>query len=55
MNTYIREPINGLTHLVGAILAFIGLLAMVIKAASLQESILHITAIIIFGISMIKI
>lgn len=53
MNTYIREPINGLTHLVGAILAFIGLLAMVIKAASLQESVLHITAIIIFGISMI--
>lgn len=53
MNAYIREPINGLTHLVGAILSFVGLLAMVIKAASVQASILNISAIIIFGISMI--
>lgn len=53
MNAYIREPMNGLTHLTGAILSFIGLLAMVIKAASLQESALHISAIIIFGVSMI--
>ncbi|MGM9929089.1 MAG: hemolysin III family protein [Bacillus sp. (in: firmicutes)] len=53
MNTYIREPINGLTHLAGAILSFVGLLAMVLKAASLHASILQITAIIIFGISMI--
>lgn len=53
MNAYIREPMNGLTHLTGAILSFIGLLAMVIKAASLQESSLHISAIIIFGVSMI--
>lgn len=53
MNAYIREPMNGLTHLIGAILSFIGLLAMVIKAASLQESALHISAIIIFGVSMI--
>ena len=53
MNAYIREPINGLTHLAGAILSFVGLLAMVIKAASVQASILNISAIIIFGISMI--
>ncbi len=53
MNTYIREPINGLTHLAGAILSFVGLLAMVLKVASLHASILQITAIIIFGISMI--
>jgi len=53
MNAYIREPINGLTHLVGAILSFVGLLAMVIKAVSIEASILNITAIIIFGISMI--
>lgn len=53
MNTYIREPINGFTHLAGAILSFIGLLAMVIKASLTTSSPLAITAVIIFGISMI--
>ena len=28
MKAYIREPINGFTHLGGAILSFIGLLAL---------------------------
>jgi hemolysin III len=50
---YIREPINGLTHLAGAILSFAALLAMVIKAALTTGSSLAITAVIIFGISMI--
>jgi hemolysin III len=53
MNQYIREPINGLTHLAGAILSFVGLLAMVIKAAMTTSSSLVITAVIIFGVSMI--
>ncbi|MBO9128774.1 hemolysin III family protein [Bacillus sp. 165] len=53
MNYYIREPINGLTHLAGAILSFIGLLAMVIKAAITTPTFLTIAAVIIFGISMI--
>ena len=53
MNNYIREPINGLTHLAGAILAFVGLLAMVIKAAMTTNSPTAITAVIIFGVSMI--
>ncbi|MFJ5714336.1 hemolysin III family protein [Neobacillus sp. NPDC093127] len=53
MNNYIREPINGLTHLAGAVLAFVGLLAMVIKAAMTTTSPLTITAVIIFGVSMI--
>ncbi|MEO2077967.1 MAG: hemolysin III family protein [Bacillus sp. (in: firmicutes)] len=53
MNNYIREPINGLTHLAGAVLAFIGLLAMVIKTAMTTPSPLPLTAVIIFGISMI--
>jgi hemolysin III len=53
MNNYIREPINGLTHLVGAVLAFVGLLAMVIKAAATTNSPTAITAVIIFGVSMI--
>ena len=33
MNNYLREPVNGFTHLAGAILSFIGLLALVIKTA----------------------
>jgi hemolysin III len=53
MNTYIREPINGFTHLFGAILSFFGLLALVIKAALDIGSPLAITAVIIFGISLI--
>ncbi|MFC4802808.1 hemolysin III family protein [Neobacillus sp. GCM10023253] len=53
MNAYIREPINGLTHLTGAILSFVGLLAMVIKASLTSHSPLAIAAVIIFGISMI--
>lgn len=53
MKIHIREPINGLTHLAGAILSFIGLLAMVIKAASTSGSPLAIAAVIAFGISMI--
>lgn len=53
MNTYIREPINGLTHFAGAILSFVALLAMVIKASLTTGSPLAITAVTIFGISMI--
>lgn len=53
MNQYVREPINGFTHLAGALLSFVGLLAMVIKAASTDGSALTITAVIIFGVSMI--
>ncbi len=53
MNTYIREPINGLTHLAGAILSFVGLLAMVIKASLTTSSPLSIAAVIIFGVSLI--
>ncbi|MDY0405185.1 hemolysin III family protein [Virgibacillus sp. 179-BFC.A HS] len=53
MNVYIREPINGLTHLIGAILSFVGLLALVIKASTATESALAIAAVIMFGTSMI--
>ncbi|SEP93400.1 hemolysin III [Virgibacillus subterraneus] len=53
MGIYIREPINGLTHLFGAILSFVGLLALVIKAAATTDSMLAIMAVIIFGVSMI--
>ncbi|AFS70262.1 PAQR family membrane homeostasis protein TrhA [Exiguobacterium antarcticum] len=53
MKSYMREPINGLTHLGGAVFAFIGLLALVIKAALERGAGLPIVATIIFGVSMI--
>ena len=53
MGTYIREPINGFTHLGGAILSFVGLLALVIKTTLISPSPVHLTAVIIFGISMV--
>ncbi|WP_078595951.1 PAQR family membrane homeostasis protein TrhA [Evansella clarkii] len=53
MDAYIREPINGLTHLFGAIMAFVGLLAMVIKVAEGGFTFLELFAVIAFGVSMI--
>lgn len=53
MGTYLREPVNGFTHLAGAILSFVGLLALVIKTTITSPSIVNIAAVIIFGISMI--
>lgn len=53
MAKYAREPINGLTHLGGAIAFFIGLLALVIKTTINKPSIVNISAVIIFGISLI--
>ncbi|MCC2248771.1 hemolysin III family protein [Virgibacillus sp. AGTR] len=52
MCIHIREPINGLTHLFGAVLSFAGLLALVIKATATTDSSLAIAAVIVFGISM---
>jgi len=53
MNTYIREPFNALSHLVGALLSLAALLAMVIKTAYAGQPALHIAAVSIFGISLI--
>lgn len=53
MDRYIREPINGFTHLFGAILSFAGLLILVIKTTLDNPSPLALTAVIIFGISLI--
>jgi hemolysin III len=53
MLNYIREPMNGLTHLAGALLSFIGLLALVIKASVTTGSALAVAAVIIFGLSMV--
>lgn len=53
MSNYLREPINGFTHLAGAVLSFIGLLALVIKTTLNTPSAISLTAVIIFGLSMI--
>lgn len=53
MAKYIREPINGFTHLFGAILSFAGLLILVIKTTLQNPSPIALTAVIIFGISLI--
>jgi hemolysin III len=53
MTNYIREPINGLTHLGGAIFSLFGLVAMIIKAANTTNSALAITSVAIFGVSML--
>ena len=50
---HIREAGNGFTHLRGAILSFAALLALVIKTSIKDPSPLSLTAVIIFGISMI--
>lgn len=53
MGNYLREPVNGFTHMAGAILSFIGLLAMVIKATLYNPSATTISSVIVFGISLI--
>ncbi len=53
MNRFIREPVNGFTHLIGAVFAFVGLLMLVIKAAYNEASAITIMAVLIFGISMV--
>ena len=53
MGAYAREPINGFTHLGGAILSFAGLLALVIKTTLTSPTAVDITAVIIFGISLV--
>ncbi|MFA1819131.1 hemolysin III family protein [Virgibacillus oceani] len=53
MTISIREPVNGFTHLFGAIMAFAGLLALVTKATAVTGSAVAIMSVIIFGVSMI--
>ncbi|MGL4763310.1 MAG: PAQR family membrane homeostasis protein TrhA [Sarcina sp.] len=53
-NNYFREPINGFTHLFGAILSLVALIAMLIKVTTLNFNIgLALTSAGVFGISLI--
>lgn len=53
MERYLREPINGLTHFVGAILSFFGLIAMLLKVYITGSSTVTLVSVILFGVSMI--
>ncbi|QUG41542.1 hemolysin III family protein [Psychrobacillus sp. INOP01] len=53
MNTYIREPFNSLSHLFGALLGLAGLILMLMKGLEIDSPPLTLTAIVVFGVSMI--
>ncbi|MDX1671093.1 MAG: hemolysin III family protein [Balneolaceae bacterium] len=51
LKKYIREPVNGLTHLAGAIFSVLGLFFLLDRALDIG-SIQHFVAFLIFGLSM---
>ena len=53
MEKYFREPVNGLTHLIGAVLSLVALISMLIKASISGGSTIEYVSICLFGISMI--
>lgn len=53
MNIHIREPINGLTHLLGAILSITALILMLVKTFNTSSGAVTIAAVIIYGISLL--
>lgn len=53
MEKYFREPVNSLTHLVGAILSLFALIAMLVKGVVNDVSSVAIISVVIFGISLI--
>lgn len=53
MEKYLREPINSLTHWVGAILSLFALIAMLAKGLVNNASNVAIVSVVIFGISLI--
>lgn len=53
MSKYLREPINSLTHLLGAILSLIGLISLLLKVSFTNGTLIDYISIIIFGLSMI--
>jgi hemolysin III len=53
LEKYLREPINSLTHWIGAILSLFALIAMLTKGLVNNSSSIAIVSIVIFGISLI--
>lgn len=52
MTRYFRDPVNGLTHFIGLILAIIGSVFLIIKAA-MPLKVMHVVSYSIFGAGMI--
>lgn len=52
MYVKIREPINSMSHLIGAVLSLAGLTFLIVKSAQMG-SVVHILATLIFGLSLI--
>ncbi|MBE6090226.1 MAG: hemolysin III family protein [Clostridium beijerinckii] len=53
MEKYLREPINGLTHFIGAVLSLFALIAMLVKVYTRGSSTITFVSVLFFGISMI--
>ena len=53
MEKYLREPVNGLTHFVGAVLSMFALVAMLIKSYVKGTSLTSFLSVLFFGVSMI--
>ncbi|AQQ54952.1 hemolysin [Planococcus lenghuensis] len=53
MKVSIREPFNALSHLIGAVLAFIACAAMIAKAIEHDVPLLHTAAVTVFGLTLI--
>ncbi len=53
MEKYLREPINGLTHFIGAVLSVFALIAMLFKAYNRGSSAITLISVLFFGLSMI--
>ena len=53
MERYLREPINGLTHLIGAVLSLFALIAMLVKAYIAGSPAITFGSVLFFGVSMI--
>lgn len=54
MNKYFREPVSGFSHLLGALVSLVGLVALILKALTFKEyKYLSLTSAIIFGLSLI--
>ena len=53
MEKYLREPVNGLTHMIGALLSLVALIAMLVKSHLRGASFITFYSVLFFGISMI--
>lgn len=53
MERYLREPVNGITHLIGAVLSMAALIAMITKSYLRGSTSITFFSVLFFGISMI--